>query len=110
LRLFVIATPRYSRFAANTTVSLATRAIPVVFDPESAHRIAAQEHTPESAEVFAENAYALLPHVKITELLAEVDHWTNLDDQFLHLRNQASPKNRQPLLTAALADGIKLTR
>jgi hypothetical protein len=32
-----------------------------------------RKNTPESAEVFAENAYALMPHVKITELLAEVD-------------------------------------
>jgi hypothetical protein len=69
-----------------------------------------RKNTPESAEVFAENAYALMLHVKITEPLAEVDHWTNLDDQFLHLRNQAPHKNRQALLAAALADGIELTR
>jgi Tn3 transposase DDE domain len=67
-----------------------------------------RKNTPESAEVFAENAYALMPHVKITELLAEVDQWTNLGDQFLHLRTQVPPKNRQALLTAVLADGINL--
>src|SRR5450432_1868684 len=49
-----------------------------------------------------------MPHVKITELLAEVDQWTNLGDQFLHLRTQVPPKNRQALLTAVLADGINL--
>ncbi len=67
-----------------------------------------RKNTPESAEVFAENAYALMPHIKITELLAEVDQWTNLGDQFLHLRTQTPPKNRQALLTAVLADGINL--
>jgi hypothetical protein len=72
----------------------------------ASHRCA--KNTPESAEVFAENAYALMPHVKITELLAEVDQWTNLGDQFLHLRTQAPPKTRQALLTAVLADGINL--
>jgi len=67
-----------------------------------------RKNAPESAEVFAEKAYALMPHVKITELLAEVDQWTNLGDRFLHLRTQAPPKNRQALLTAVLADGINL--
>jgi TnpA family transposase len=67
-----------------------------------------RKNTPESAEVFAEKAYALMPHVKITELLAEVDQWTSMGDRFLHLRTQAPPKNRQALLTAVLADGINL--
>ena len=67
-----------------------------------------RKNTPESAEAFAEKAYALMPHVKITELLAEVDQWTNIGDRFLHLRTQAPPKNRQALLTAVLADGINL--
>ena len=67
-----------------------------------------RKNTPESAEAFAEMAYGLIPHVKITELLAEVDQWTGLGDRFLHLRTQAPPKNRQALLTAVLADGINL--
>jgi hypothetical protein len=67
-----------------------------------------RKNTPESAEAFAEKAYALLPHVKITELFAEVDQWTNLGDRFVHLRTQAPPKNRRALLTAILADAINL--
>src|SRR6201993_1901371 len=67
-----------------------------------------RKNTPESAEALAEKAYALMPHVKITELLAEVDQWTSLGDRFLHLRTQAPAKNRQALLTAILADGINL--
>jgi hypothetical protein len=67
-----------------------------------------RKNTPESAEAFAEESYALMPHVKITELLVEVDQWTSLGDQFLHLRTQAPPNNRQALLTAVLADGINL--
>src|SRR5215471_9439013 len=47
-----------------------------------------RKNTPESAEGFGEKAYALMPHVKITELLAEVDQWTSLGDRFLHLRTQ----------------------
>jgi hypothetical protein len=67
-----------------------------------------RKNTPESAEAFAEKAYALMPHVKITEMLAEVDHWTGMADRFVHLRTQAPPKTRQALLTAVLADGINL--
>ena len=67
-----------------------------------------RKNTPESAEAFADESYALMPHVKITELLVEVDQWTSLGDQFLHLRTQAPPNNRQALLTARLADGINL--
>jgi TnpA family transposase len=67
-----------------------------------------RKNTPESAEAFAEKAYALMPQVKITELLAEVDQWTSMGDRFVHLRTQAPPKNRQALLTAVLADGINL--
>ncbi len=64
-----------------------------------------RKNTPESAEAFAEKAYILLPHVKITELFAELDQWTKLGDPFVHLRTQAPPKNREALLTAILADG-----
>ncbi len=49
-----------------------------------------------------------MPHVKITELLAEVDQWTSMGDRFVHLRTHAPPKNRQALLTAVSADGINL--
>lgn len=67
-----------------------------------------RKNTPESAEAFAEKAHALLPHVKITELFAEVDQWTNLGDRFVHLRTLAPPKNRQALLTALLANATNL--
>jgi TnpA family transposase len=67
-----------------------------------------KKNTPASAVVFAEHAYALMPHVKITELLAEVDGWTSLADRFVHLRTLAPPKHRHALLTAVLADGINL--
>ena len=94
-----------------TTVALKARekTLPDVTLANGELRIAPlRKNTPESAEAFAEKVYALMPHVKITELLAEVDRWTNMGNQFLHLRTQAPPKNRQALLTAVLADGINL--
>ena len=94
-----------------TTVASKARAntLPDVTLTDGELRIAPlPKNTPESAEAFAGKADALMPHVKITELLAEVDQWTGLGDRFLHLRTQAPPKNRQALLTAVLADGINL--
>ena len=67
-----------------------------------------KKNTPLSAVEFAEQVYTLMPHVKITELLAEVDGWTQLVDRFVHLRTLTPPKHRHALLTAVLADGINL--
>jgi hypothetical protein len=64
--------------------------------------------TPASAEALISQANAMMPRVKITDLLAEVDSWTGFADQFVHLRTNAPPKHRQALLTSVLADGINL--
>lgn len=85
------------------------QALPDVSLAEGALHISPlKKNTPASAIDFAEHAYALVPHVKITELLTEVDGWTRLADRFVHLRTLAPPKHRQALLTAVLADGINL--
>lgn len=64
--------------------------------------------TPASAEALIDRANSMLPRVKITELLSEVDRWTGFADQFVHLRTNAPPQHRQALLTSVLADGINL--
>ena len=42
---------------------------------------------PKNAKSFVDKATALLPHVKITELLLEVDQWTNFTEHFTHLKS-----------------------
>jgi hypothetical protein len=42
------------------------------------------------AEISAERLYAMLPRVRVTDLLAEVACWTRFPDRFTHLR--APPK------------------
>lgn len=50
----------------------------------------------------------LLPRLKITELLLEVDRWTNFTRHFTHLKNDATAQDKQLLPTTILADGINL--
>ncbi|MBY0545567.1 MAG: Tn3 family transposase [Gammaproteobacteria bacterium] len=63
---------------------------------------------PENAQKFIDQATALLPHVKITELLLEVDQWTNFTRHFTHLKSGELAKDKNLLLTTILADGINL--
>jgi hypothetical protein len=63
---------------------------------------------PEAAEESMRQAYARLPHLKITELLIEVDHWTGFSRHFTHLKNGEPAKDKMLLLTAILADAINL--
>jgi TnpA family transposase len=63
---------------------------------------------PEEASVLMRRAYALLPHIKITDLLLEVDHWTGFSKHFTHLKTGEPAKDQLLLLTAILADGINL--
>ena len=63
---------------------------------------------PPEAEALLQQAYGLLPHLKITELLLEVDDWTGFTRHFKHLKSGAAAEDRHLLLTAILADAINL--
>jgi TnpA family transposase len=63
---------------------------------------------PEDAEALIRQAYALLPRVKVTDLLLEVDRWTSFTDDFTHLKEPEPAKDRALLLTVILADAINL--
>ena len=51
---------------------------------------------------------ALLPRVRITELLLEVDGWTDFTRHFTHLKSGDVAKDKTLLLTTILADAINL--
>ena len=50
----------------------------------------------EEAETLMRQTYALLPHVKVTDLLLEVDRWTGFIDDFTHLKSHEPAKDQAP--------------
>jgi hypothetical protein len=64
--------------------------------------------TPPEAEVLAARLYAMLPRVRITDLLSEVAGWTLFPACFTHLRTGETAANPQVLLASLLADGLSL--
>ncbi len=67
-----------------------------------------ESSVPEQAQQFITRASRLLPRIKITDLLLEVDRWTNFTRHFVHLKTDEIAKDRTRLLTTILADGINL--
>ena len=63
---------------------------------------------PDAAQALIDQTATMLPHVKITELLLEVDEWTGFTRHFTHLKSGDGAKDRTLLLTTILADAINL--
>lgn len=63
---------------------------------------------PEEAATAMRKVYDLMPHIRVTELLLEVDRWTNFSRHFTHLKSGKPPSDPTLLLTAVLADGINI--
>ncbi len=64
--------------------------------------------TPDAAQNLIDQSAMLLPHIKITDLLMEVDEWTDFTRHFTHLKTGDTAKDKTLLLTTILADAINL--
>ncbi len=63
---------------------------------------------PEAAGALMQKAYGLLPHLKITELLTEVDEWTGFTSRFTHIKSGKTASDKTLVLATILADAINL--
>jgi len=63
---------------------------------------------PDTAQALIDQTAMILPPVKITELLLEVDEWTGFTRHFAHLKSGDPAKDKNLLLTTILADAINL--
>ena len=67
-----------------------------------------EKSTPPEAEALAERLYAMLPRVRITDLMSEVARWTGFTDCFTHLRTGETAPDQRVLMAGLLADGLNL--
>ena len=67
-----------------------------------------EKSTPPEAEALAARLYAMLPRIRITDLLAEVAGWTMFPDCFTHLKTGEPAADARTLLAGLLADGLNL--
>lgn len=63
---------------------------------------------PEEVDGLMQQVYSRLPHLKITELLLDVDSWTGFTKHFRHLKSGEESEDQHLLLTTILADAINL--
>jgi TnpA family transposase len=64
--------------------------------------------TPKAAEDLADRLYGMLPNVRITGVLAEVDRWTGFSRAFIPLHTGLPADDPRVVLTAVLADATNL--
>jgi hypothetical protein len=62
---------------------------------------------PQEAEQLEEEAFALMPHLKITELLLGVDQWIDFTRHFTHLRSGELARDRSMFVPACGLDWIR---
>jgi TnpA family transposase len=67
-----------------------------------------ERSTPPEAEALAVRLYAMLPRIRVTDLLAEVATWTLFPDCFTHLRTGETAADPRIVLAGLLADGLNL--
>jgi TnpA family transposase len=67
-----------------------------------------EKSTPPEAKALTERLYAMLPRIRITDLLTEVARWTLFPDCFTHLRTGETVADNRIIMAALLSEGLNL--
>jgi TnpA family transposase len=67
-----------------------------------------EKSTPPEAEALAARLYAMLPRIRVTDLLTEVAGWTQFPECFTHLRTGETTADNRVLMAGLLAEGLNL--
>jgi hypothetical protein len=67
-----------------------------------------EKSTPPEAETLVARLYAMLPRIRITDLLSEMARWTLFTDCFTHFRSGETVADPRILMAGLLADGLNL--
>jgi TnpA family transposase len=63
---------------------------------------------PDEAETLQQRIYSILPRVKITDLLLEVEQWTGFSKAFRHIKDDSKRPDKLALLSVILSDGLNM--
>ena len=67
-----------------------------------------ENSVPKEAIILSEQIYNMLPRIKVTDLLMEVDEWTNFTRHFTHIKSKEIAHDKTLMMTVILADAINL--
>jgi TnpA family transposase len=67
-----------------------------------------EKSTPPEAEALAARLYAMLPRIRVTDLLSEVARWTLFTDCFTHLRSGETVADPRILMAGRMADACTI--
>lgn len=67
-----------------------------------------ERSTSPQTDALISRLYGMLPRIRITDLLVEVNEWTSFADAFTHLRTGDKPDSPQIIMAAVMADGLNL--
>jgi len=63
---------------------------------------------PDGMDGVARLVYSLVPRVRLTDLLVEVDSWCGFSGRFTHLKTGECARDKKVLYAALMADGVNL--